>query len=217
LVGIFLAVLAWATQAATAQTNRWIWVAGGNTIGQKGVYGTLQIPANGNVPGARESASAWTDKDGNFWLFGGEGVDGLNLFGDLNDLWEFNPTTKQWTWMSGSSSVLCLGNGFCGQDGVYGSRGIANGANVPGGREGALSWVDGNGNLWLFGGDGFDSSANFGLLNDLWKFNPTTQAWTWVSGGSTLPKSGVVAGVLRDDRASSAREYTRRTPGWRLD
>ena len=35
---------------------------------------------------------------------------------------------------------------------------------------GSVSWADGLGNLWLFGGYGFDGSSS-GVLNDLWKIS----------------------------------------------
>ena len=36
-----------------------------------------------------------------------------------------------------------------------------------------MSWTDGSGNLWLFGGEGYDSSGHDGWLNDLWVFGTT--------------------------------------------
>ena len=105
--------------------------------GQTGVYGTLGIPPAANVPGGRSGAIGWTDSSGNFWLFGGQGYDsgnsGLNNAGYLNDLWEFNPSTNEWTWMGGSSTLPC--NDVCGQPGAYGTLGNASAANIPGGRE----------------------------------------------------------------------------------
>jgi hypothetical protein len=41
--------------------------------------------------------------------------------------------------------------------------------------------------LWLFGGEGYDSSTA-GYLNDLWKFDGRN--WTWVSGSSTVNQTG---------------------------
>ncbi len=38
------------------------------------------------------------------WLFGGFGIDSTGESGLLNDLWEFNPSTLEWTWMGGSSN-----------------------------------------------------------------------------------------------------------------
>jgi hypothetical protein len=97
----------------------------------RGVYGTLGVPAAANVPGAREEAMGWADSSGNLWLFGGWGYDSAKTFGILNDFWKFNPTTKQWSWMRGSSTVPNA-NDTC-QPGIYGTQGVASTANVPGG------------------------------------------------------------------------------------
>ena len=160
--------------------NEWTWMGGRNTIavkfgGQSGIYGTLGVASASNVPGGREYAVSWTDSNGNFWLFGGMGYDSVGTLGfGLNDLWEFNPTTKMWTWVSGSNTVPGA-NGS--QPGVYGTQGVPATTNVPGGRFGAVSWIDSNGNFWLFGGNGQD--APNGFLNDLWEFSPTTKMWTY--------------------------------------
>ncbi len=171
-------------------TNEWAWMGGSNTIpadgeGQTGVYGTLGQPAAGNIPGGRHHAAAWTDDSGNLWLFGGLVWGAGGLAGDLNDLWEFNPSTNEWTWMGGSSTVSSQG-----QPGVYGTLGEPASGNIPGSRYEAVTWTDGSGNLWLFGGDGYDSADRGGVLNDLWEFKPSTGEWTWKSGGSTLTVAG---------------------------
>jgi hypothetical protein len=44
---------------------------------------------------------------------------------------------------------------------------------MPGARQYATTWTDNNGNLWLFGGIGYDSTgAQTTMLNDLWKYVP---------------------------------------------
>jgi N-acetylneuraminic acid mutarotase len=168
------------------QTNQWTWMGGSNTVGSKGgqsgVYGTLGTPAAGNVPGGRNSASNWIDSSGHFWLFGGAGVDINGDQGNLNDLWEFNPQTNQWTWMGGSNTVGSNG----GQSGVYGTMGTPAAGNVPGGRNSASNWIDSSGRLWLFGGFGYDAAGNYNYLNDLWMFNPSTNEWTWMGGSNTI-------------------------------
>ncbi len=173
---------------APAQTNEWVWMGGSNTIsnsasgGQLGVYGTFRVPARSNTPGGRQQASSWTDNNGNFWLFGGFGF-ASNGSGDLNDLWERNAFTGEWAWMSGSSD---FSNGNYGSPGVYGSLGVPNVRNVPGGRRGASGAVDHNGKIWLFGGLGYGDvvyePADYNQ-NDLWEFDPSTNQWTWLSGG----------------------------------
>jgi N-acetylneuraminic acid mutarotase len=169
-------------------TDYWTWESGSNQSGEPGVYGTLGIAAAANVPGARDSAVSWIDSNGYLWLFGGEGYDSAAEFGELNDLWNFNPSTGYWTWISGSSAIP-IQNGVC-APGVYGTLASANNNNVPGGRLGANSWTDLSGNLWLFGGYGCDSTGNEDELNDLWRFSPSTAEWTWVSGSNIAAQPG---------------------------
>jgi N-acetylneuraminic acid mutarotase len=193
-------VAAAASLAAHAQTGEWTWMGGSSVLtqqdngekGQPGMYGTQGQPSAGNIPGGRLGAVSWTDKEGNFWLFGGAGLDSAETFGFLNDLWEFNPSTKEWTWVSGSNTIAAFNGG---QPGIYGQQGTPAATNIPGGRSGALGWTDANGNLWLFGGAGFDAADTNGNLNDLWEFSPSSGEWTWVGGSSNLGVNGTVAGV----------------------
>ena len=157
--------------------HQWTWINGSKTVGATGVYTTLGTPSATNVPSARGGAVSWADKSGNLWLFGGQGNGSNN--GDLNDLWEFSPTNKTWTWVSGSDTT--------GASGVYGSPGIPSPSNVPGARNGAVSWTDKKGNFWLFGGQGFGAAGSGGDLDDLWEFSPTTTEWTaWVSSNGNV-------------------------------
>jgi N-acetylneuraminic acid mutarotase len=164
-------------------TVEWTWVSGGDSQEQPGVYGTKGLADPSNCPGAREGAVSWFDSQGNLWLFGGGGVVSENDWGGLNDLWKFDPVTVEWTWVSGTDSSN--------QPGVYGTKGVADPSNCPGAREGAVSWFDSQGNLWLFGGVGIVSANDSGYLNDLWKFDPVTVEWTWVSGSNIADQPGV--------------------------
>jgi hypothetical protein len=160
-------------------TSEWTWVAGTQVMscvaygdencGQPGTYGTLGQPAAGNLPGGHSESNYWTDKSGNFWLFGGVGFDANGFRDILNDLWEFSPKTGQWTWMGGPSNNS-------GGSAVYGTLGVPAPANLPGRRDGATSWVDQSGNFWLYGGNGLDASGNIGILDDLWEYQPSTAA-----------------------------------------
>jgi hypothetical protein len=165
-------------------TNQWTWMAGSNTstlsvpcggggiypaCPDHGIYGTLGVPAPGNIPGSRQNAQSWIDKDGNFWLFGGTGQDSeSNSAYSLNDLWRFNPATNQWAWMGGNSTLECnnaINNEYqCYEVPVFGTLGTPAVSNNPGGRMSAPTWVDTNGNLWLFSGNG---------LNDTWVYRPS--------------------------------------------
>jgi len=79
---------------APAQTtnapDEWAWMAGPTTADQPGVDGTLRTPAPGNIPARRDSATTWTDSQGNIWLFGGIGHSATGTV-YLDDLWEFAP------------------------------------------------------------------------------------------------------------------------------
>ena len=170
--------------------KEWTWMSGSSTVNSSGVYGSEGVPAANNVPGGRLSAVGWIDGSGNFWLFGGKPYDNVMPNSFLNDLWEFDPTTKEWTWVSGSNAPNQAA-------GVYGTQGVAASTNVPASRWGSVSWIGSGGNLWLFGGQGYDSttlpngSTGGGFLNDLWEFSPTTKEWTWVSGSNVANAVGV--------------------------
>ena len=171
------------------KTQEWTWV-GGNIPGihgndSPGVYGTQGMSSATNQPGARELGCSWTDASGNFWMFGGVGWDSKGNRDGLNDLWEFSPSTMQWTWISGSNQVDAPGN--------YGMQGVAAASNVPGARWACVTWKDSSGNLWLFGGSDTQagvSNSDLGDLGDLWMFNPNTKQWTWVSGSNQINATG---------------------------
>jgi len=196
---VALAAISLSANAQATAPNEWTWMGGSSAtssgdLGPPGVYGTLGTPSTASFPGIRWGASDWTDSSGNFWLFGGHGVDADGTYGFLNDLWEFNPATGEWTWISGSSIVVpppltvqYCGADDCGQPGVYGTLGTAAPGNVPGGRTTAASWIDNSGNFWLFGGYGFGAAftGSDGELNDLWMYNPTTNEWTWMAGNTS--------------------------------
>ena len=178
-------------------TLEWTWISGSDSGDQLGIYGTKGIADSLNVPGARSGAVSWIDSSGELWLFGGSGRDSASPFASpLNDLWRYDPTTLEWTWISGNDSGDQLG--------IYGTKGIADSLNVPGARSGAVSWIDSSGKLWLFGGYGPDpaGSGARGEFNDLWRYDPTTNEWTWVSGSNTLVQQGTYGRKGKADPAN---------------
>jgi N-acetylneuraminic acid mutarotase len=215
-----IAVAALHGSSARAQTGEWAWMSGSNTGSQLGVYGTLGVPTAANVPGVRHSAVSWKDPNGNFWLFGGFGMDANGslcarsaMQCELNDLWKYNPSTGEWTWMSGSSTSAQITGGTIGQPGVYGTPGVAAAGNVPGGRGDAVSWTDSSGNLWLFGGYGMDASGSVGNLNDLWKYTPSSGEWAWMGGSNSTGQPGVY-GTLGVPAAPNVPGARRWAVGW---
>ena len=180
----------------TPSTGAWTWVSGCGGTFCPGIYGKQGVAAANNLPGSRTSSTSWTDANGNFWLFGGSGTGNSVQVGWLNDLWVYTLSTGQWTWMSGSNAVdygtcpVGISNVIGCQPGVYGTQGVPSTSNFPGARNGSVGWTDSNGNLWLFGGAGYDSVSANGFLNDLWKYTPSAGTWTWINGSNTVGQSG---------------------------
>src|SRR6185437_770099 len=67
----------------------------------------------------------------------------------------------------------------------------ATAVNDPGARYGATAASDASGNLWLFGGVGFDVNGKQGPLNDLWEYATSTGQWIWMGGSQTTGAAGV--------------------------
>ncbi len=160
-------------------TNEWTWINGPGIPNQIGSYGTQGVPSASNIPSSRcEAFPSWTDSNGNLWLFGGHGYDATGASGKLSDLWKYDISTNEWTWMKGSN--------ICDQTGTYGTITVSDPANCPGSRdETSCSWIV-NDELWFFGG-----TTNGGNHNDLWKYNISTNEWTWMKGSSMLNQLGI--------------------------
>jgi hypothetical protein len=175
------------------QTLEWMWVKGDTSISQSAIFGIQGISDPQNTPGQRAYASTtWTDTSGNLWLFGGSTPSGPG-----NDLWKYDISINEWTWMKGSSQGFALGS--------HGIQGIPGPSVNPGARsETATGWTDPNNNLWLFGGGGMDDSgAGSGFLNDVMKYDISTNEWTWMNGSNLMgapPSWGIknIPGMLND-------------------
>jgi hypothetical protein len=195
----------WKYNLGTAQ---WTWMGptNSNVSQNNGVYGTLgtALAANAPGPGGRQTAVMWADNSGNLWLFGGLGLDSAGTRNPgslnglsagtttpdgalLNDLWKYNTSTGQWTWVSGGGAT-----GLANQNGVYGSQQAAAASNVPGSRWSAVGWADASGNLWFFGGWGYASSLaqSTGYLNDVWEYQRSSAQWIWWKGSSDVNQPG---------------------------
>jgi N-acetylneuraminic acid mutarotase len=169
-------------------------------VNVKGVYGTQGTAASTNVPGARSGYATWTDAGGDLWLFGGYGYDSAGTQGSLNDLWKYSPAGGVWTWVAGSNTVNAAG--------VYGTLGTAAAANLPGARYSTAAWTDSAGNLWMFAGTGYDSAGANNELNDLWKYSPSSNQWTWVAGSNKVNATGAYGtqGVAATANVPGARD-----------
>ena len=160
-------------------SKQWTFVSG-----KKNGTNTIGVYTSGSAaPGARYGHCLWIDASGNIWVFGGEGYDNNTNDGlvFLNDLWEYSPTSGQWTFVSGSNSGDTKG--------VYGTMGTTSLNSVPGSRWGATAMEDASGNFWIFGGAGYGTSASLGDLDDIWTYNPVNNLWTWVGGSTAINAS----------------------------
>lgn len=178
-------------------THLWTWEHGTDEVDNLGNYGAKNQPSVFNLPPARWQATSWSDLNGNLWLFGGA-IPGLT-FETMNDLWKYDIKAKTWTWCKGSSTSH--------QSGVYGQIGIPDAANTPGSRNSMVSWTDTSGNLWLFGGYAIDSIGHLHGMNDLWKYDVSTNIWTWVKGSNKVLGTAIYG--------TKGEEGTNNTPGAR--
>ncbi|MBK8845638.1 MAG: hypothetical protein IPO27_03370 [Bacteroidetes bacterium] len=174
-------------------THEWTWVKGNGLKNQPSVYGTKGIADINNTPGKKDYGSAtWVDTAGNFWIMGG-GI-------ETSALWKYEINTNMWTWVSGTTVIN--------SGGIYGNKGMPSMLNTPGARrnEAGSTWTDSLNNLWLFGGFGFDVSS-YGYQNDLWKYNITTNEWTWMKGDSIkgAPSSYGLQGIANPTNDPGAR------------
>jgi len=90
---------------------------------------------------------------------------------------------NEWAWVTGSKSVNLAG--------TYGTMGMPAATNTPGGRQCAATWADNSGNLWLFGGYGYDTIGNLLPMSDLWRFSISNRQWTWISGPTVGGQNGI--------------------------
>jgi Kelch motif protein len=197
----------------TYSGGEWTWMGPSNSVVSQnnGVYGTLGTAATGNSPGGRQTPVLWADNNGHIWLFGGLGLDSVGTQNPgntgtlpsgsapegalLNDLWEYDIATGEWTWMSGGGAT-----GLANQVGIYGTQQVPTAGYVPGSRWSSGGWSDSNGNLWLFGGWGYASTLaqSTGFLDDMWEYHPATGLWTWWKGSSNVNQAGNYPTYLPD-------------------
>ncbi len=162
--------------------NVWTWIKGDSVSNIRGTYGVLGVEADSNKPGCRLDAMTWSDNAGNLWLFGGTGYYSPSTEQLYNDVWKYSTSTNMWTWVKGESTNIR-------PNGNYGTKNVSNASNFPGGRNSSMSWTDSFGNFWMFGGVG-GAFNDFGPLNDLWKYSPTSNEWVWIKGDSIINSKG---------------------------
>jgi hypothetical protein len=157
----------------TYSNGEWTWLGGSDTYGSMGSYGTVGVASKQNWPPARSDAASWMDNQGNFWVFSGGGSTG-----DFDDLWKYS--NGEWTWMGGSNQQSDSSIS------IFGMQGVPSPSNLPGGRFSSQTWVDSQGNLWLYGGFGTSSQGFPSPMGDMWRYS--NGEWAWVSGDPRNPQ-----------------------------
>src|SRR5687768_2907135 len=85
----------------------------------------------------------------------------------LSFQFSFSQNPGEWMWIHGDST---------GATGNYGVMGVPSPTNKPPPLYECIEWRDLNGNFWMYGGV-------FGnTYSALWKYDPLTNEWTWMSG-----------------------------------
>jgi N-acetylneuraminic acid mutarotase len=150
--------------------NQWSWVGGSSSVSPLAVYGTQGTASSSTTPGGLAYEASAADSTHRLFAFGGIGETASAYGQALNALWQYDPSTSQWTWIDGSTTSSAAG--------VFGAKGVAAAANIPTGRMYTYTWADPTGNLWVFAGN--IANGNYG--NDLWKFDSVKAQWAWMNG-----------------------------------
>ncbi len=188
-------------------TNQWAWISGNRAISAPPPlrhYGIKGVPAAANNPGPRTDAISWADPEGNQWIYGGYTVNAAYQNQYFNDLWKHIRKTDEWEWVDGDSSVN--------KPADFGTKSIPSATNQPGGRSGAVTWRDAQGNIWLFGGNRQKQPAvavnSIVKLNDLWKLSITgTTLASKLGGFYALKQDGWVVLHWNTIQEQSSKEF----------
>jgi len=159
---------------------------------------------SGVTPAKVNYATLSIDTQGNLWLFGGYGVDLHGNYGFFNSLWEYSLSTSTWSLKSGPGVAVTTADTTDAQ-GVYGTMHVPSLTNIPPAREGAASWIDQDGNFWLFGGQGNLA----GWLSDTWEYT-SGSGWAWQGGSKVFssPNSSLCSGSSSPGARVAASAWT---------
>lgn len=157
-------------------TNQWAWMKGDTLADRDARRGTLGTANADNTPGSRNGTACWSH-NGKLYLYGG--MYPLNT--RLADMWSFDIATNNWTWINGSNTA--------GMSAIHGVRNVSSPANTPGSRARTPgAWKDDFGNFYLFGGQ----NGSNGQHSDLWRYDVSTNEWTWIRGGTAGSNTGTL-------------------------
>ncbi|MCB0736651.1 MAG: gliding motility-associated C-terminal domain-containing protein [Bacteroidetes bacterium] len=176
---IFLYIVLFFYNYLSAQSYNWKWIGGDTSNKVQPVYGERNIAGLTSTPGNRHRHVLWLNSNGNLMLYGGLFAINQSNYNSRNDVWQ--QTTNGWKWIKGYKTFIKEAN--------YGTKGVSLKSNTPNNRYGNLYWNNSKGQLWMYGGSGFDLQGKTGYFNDLWFWDGIN--WTWINGDSTAYKAPV--------------------------
>jgi len=160
---------------------------------------------------ARNQHSA-VEYDGKMYIFGGTGVTGYSL----NDLWEYNISSDTWTQKSDAPVARENHSALVHNDKMYVTAGNVesqsndnidvsnflleyNFANDTWSQKGTIPFVSIdqpavylNGMIYIFGGITGELDGPLTFLNDVWKYDISTEVWTLMKTCGVRPNSRLV-------------------------
>src|SRR5690242_16901790 len=83
-------------------------------------------------------------------------------------VFSYSQNPGEWMWIHGSNTINSTGN--------FGTQGVPSPTNEPPALYEPCEWTDLTGKFWLYGGEGSAGG------NDLWRYDPATNEWTWMTG-----------------------------------
>ncbi len=131
-------------------------------------------------PRARSDYAYWKDNTGNIWIYGGYVEShGSEEYGDV---WKFNPTTSEWTLISGNDTFNPPKT-----------------ATNPGGRNAPYCWVGTDNKLYMSGGQ----RQYWYFLRDTWRLNPSNGSWEIVKIDSLTNEAPISVGFRLEDSTNA--------------
>lgn len=131
----------------------WTWLSGSKC----GQIEKTSKKIGAESPSARFDSTTWTDKFGNIWLFGGASLKNNYESRSSNDLWMWNG--QSWKSILRDTTRQSIKKPQKNAKPPPSDRPVAS--------RGAVTWVDSNGDVWLYTGESGWSEN----LNDIWKWN----------------------------------------------
>lgn len=131
------------------------------------------------------------------WIFGGYGFVQSGGAGYLNDMWQLNLESLEWSWIGGRETKPNQIGSYYGKSAWPGSRAGAAVIRVPSCTCGLK--------LFLHGGYGYGKDVGFqGRLQDSWLYDGNTSTWSYVGGTATLNAISSIGDTMSQDLGGRA-------------